>query len=249
MQSLARSRPTSLALVLCLLVALPGSAQQGVTTFGMQVKPVVPLSFFDPRVDVQDGALRGSLELTGGFSFGMLVRHGFSKLVSLETGINQIRRNYRWELLNDTVALDGGDRIRYVGYEVPVLVLVYVRLGERTWMNTALGGSFDMYPSDAVRGTDDARAVLFRNGWVQAGAVGNIGFEYRTEHSGYIYFGATYHRAFSAMALAELTYFDRNGAGTSVSTRLSGSYLTLDLRYYFHEDPQRRAERRQRRTK
>ncbi|MBK8949512.1 MAG: hypothetical protein IPM68_11815, partial [Flavobacteriales bacterium] len=169
-----------LLLFLFLFLQLRAEAQQGVTTFGMQVKPVVPLSFFDPRVELQYGALSGSVELTGGFGFGMQVRHGFTRMLSLETGIHQIRRNYRWELLNDTVDIAGSGRIRYVGYEVPVLLLVYIRLGERTWMNTALGASLDMYPSDAINNTDDARAYLFRRNWLQVGAVGNIGFEYRT---------------------------------------------------------------------
>ncbi|MBK6628935.1 MAG: hypothetical protein IPG35_15310 [Flavobacteriales bacterium] len=238
-----------LLLFLFLFLQLRAEAQQGVTTFGMQVKPVVPLSFFDPRVEVQDGALSGSVELTGGFGFGMQVRHGFTRMLSLETGIHQIRRSYRWELLNDTVDIAGSGRIRYVGYEVPVLLLVYIRLGQRTWMNTALGASLDMYPSDAINNTDDARAYLFRRNWLQVGAVGNIGFEYRTERSGYFYFGATYHRAFDDMAVAELTYFDANSVGRALLTGLSGSYLTVDLRYFFHEDPQRRAERRQRRGK
>ncbi len=238
-------------LPLLLFLALPGAltAQQGVTTLGLQVKPVVPLSFFDPRVEMQGGALRGSVELTGGFGFGMQVRHGFTRMLSLETGIHQVRRNYRWELLNDTVALDGSGRIRYVGYEVPVLLLVYIRLGERTWMNTALGASLDMYPSDAVTNTEDARAYLFRHDWLQLGAVGNIGFEFRTERSGYFYIGTTYHRAFDDMAMAELAYFDANSVGHAVVTGLSGSYLTMDLRYFFHEDPQRRAERRKRKGK
>ncbi|MBK8338937.1 MAG: hypothetical protein IPK99_02495 [Flavobacteriales bacterium] len=209
------------------------------TTFGIQVKPVIPLEFFDPRVDFKAGALNGHLELTGGFAFGMLVRTGFTKILSMEVGINQTRRNYNFGLVNDTASFEASDRIRYVGYEVPLLLLAYIRLTERLWMNTALGPSLDLYPSDALRELLDARAYLTRKGWLQGAAVGNLGFELRTQKAGYFYLGATYHRAFGAMARANLTYYSPIGVPTTIATDLSGSYLTVDFRYFFHEDPDR----------
>ncbi|MBP6697540.1 MAG: hypothetical protein KA175_07970 [Flavobacteriales bacterium] len=218
---------------------MPLRAQLGVTTFGIQVKPVIPLEFFDPRVEFQEGALKGSAELTGGFAFGMLMRFGFTKFLSMEVGINQVRRNYAFSLMNDTAGFEANDRIRYVGYEIPVLLLAYVRLTETLWMNGALGPSVDFYPSDAVREVLDARAYVTRQEWAQLGAVGNIGMELRTRKAGYFYFGATYHRAFGAMARANLTYYSPTGVPTTIADDLSGSYLTVDLRYFFHEDPDR----------
>lgn len=224
-----------------LVLALSGvHAQLGVTTFGVQVKPVFPLDFFDPVTPVGEEPLYGTLELTGGFSFGMLVRAGITKSISLEVGINQIRRAYDWTLTNDTVGFTGGDRIRWTGYEIPLTGLVYIRLGERTWMNNAIGFSLDMYPSDAVRDVDDARAYLFRSDWAQAGVVANLGVEYRTLKSGYLYFGATYHRPFGNMAVAELTWYTGDLFPHRVRADLNGSYLTLDLRYFFHEKPDKR---------
>lgn len=220
------------------------AAQRGVTTFGMQVKPVIPLSYFDPITLLEEGALKGRMELTGGYAFGMSVRTGMTRTLSFETGINQIRRHYRFELANDTTAFSDGDRIRFVGYEIPLLLLVYIRLGEYTWMNAAMGPSIDMYPSDAIRGLLDMRAYVARQGWISPGAVANLGFEYRTERSGIIYLGATYHRAFGDMAQVELTWFDPNGRPFAVRRPLAGSYLTVDLRYYFHEDPEKRRSRR-----
>ncbi|MCB9170835.1 MAG: hypothetical protein H6597_04035 [Flavobacteriales bacterium] len=214
-------------------------AQSGVTTFGVQVKPVVPLSFFDPQVDLVGGALKGRVTLTGGFAFGMLVRTGLSRTISLETGISQIRRNYDWELWNDTAGSHAADKIRYIGYEIPVNMLVYIRLGQRTYMNTALGASIDMYPSDAVREVDLDRAFWYRNGWVQAGLAGNLGVEYRFDKAGTVYLGATYHRAFGDMAIAQLTYFTDQLVPYSIQKGISGSYLTVDLRYFFPEDRDR----------
>ncbi|MCB0795132.1 MAG: hypothetical protein KDB88_10375 [Flavobacteriales bacterium] len=211
----------------------------------MHAKPVIPFDFFDPLVEFGTGALNGTMELTGGFGFGMLVRHGISNTFSFETGISQIRRGYAWQLVNDTNGFAADDRIRYIGYEIPVTGLVFVRLGERSYMNASLGASLDMYPSDAVREVVDARAFMSRSGWAQFGLNGNLGFEYRTERSGIIYLGATYHRAFGDMAQATLTWFSpRTGLPSNISTPLAGSYLTLDLRYLFHEDPNRERVRK-----
>ncbi|HMN04097.1 MAG TPA: hypothetical protein PKD45_00045 [Flavobacteriales bacterium] len=225
------------------LVALLGPgwlhAQQGVTTFGLQVKPVIPFGFFENKGALQQEHLSATLDLNGGMAFGMLVRHGITKAISLEVGIDQINRRYDFTMANDTNGYSGSGRLRYVGYEVPVVCLVYVRLGENTWMNNALGASVDFYPSDAHRELDYAQAYLFRRNWAQVGVLGNIGVEYRTEKSGYFYLGATYHRPFGDMAQADATWLDRYAGYKPyrMITRLSGSYLTVDLRYFFHEDP------------
>ena len=127
--------------------------------------------------------------------------------------------------------------------------LVYIRLGEHTWMNTALGVSMDFYPSDVQGLLEEGDIYVFRRNWAQAGVLGNIGVEYRTPKSGTFYLGATYHRPFNDMAQADLTwtYFGPPAVRrTTVRTNLSGSYLTVDLRYYFHEDPDRNRLRKQR---
>lgn len=230
-----------LLLLPLLLPAIGVFAQQGVTTFGIQVKPVIPLEFFDPLTTVERENLQGTIELTGGFAFGMNIRVGITKAVSIETGIGQITRRYNFSLRNDTSGFFGQDQVRYVGYEIPLTGLVYIRLGERTWMNSALGVALDMYPSDAQRDLENGRIYMFRNNWVQAGVLGNMGVEYRTEKTGIIYLGATYHQPFNDMVTADLTYASsaNNFFPYVMRTALDGGYLTLDLRYYFHEDPQR----------
>jgi len=215
--------------------------QQGVTTFGMQVKPVFPLSYFDPVLELERPSLRGTVALNGGLAFGMSVRVGLTKTISLETGIGQITRRYSFTLVNDTNGYSDGSELKYVGYEIPVSALAYVRLGEKTYMNVALGFSADFYPSDVQRDVQDGRIYIFRNNWAQLGVLGNLGVEYRTYKSGIFYLGSTFHRPFNAMASADLTYYDRAQGFFPYPIRgtLNGSYLTLDMRYYFHEDPER----------
>lgn len=227
--------------ILLMCIAQLGHAQQGVTTFGVQAKPVFPLSYFDPSISLEREHLRGTVTLDGGFAFGMNVRVGLTRMLSLETGLGQIQRRYSFSIANDTSGYAEGSEVRYVGYELPLVLLVYLRLGERSYMNTALGFSADFYPSDAQRDVQEGRIYVYRNRWVQAGVLGNIGVEYRTEKSGILYLGTTFHRPFNAMATADLTYYDipRSFFPHVMRGALSGAYLTMDFRYYFHEDPER----------
>ena len=237
-----RTGPIVLTLSLIHAFSLSLSAQERVTTFGIQVKPVFPLGFFKPLTTFEQGALNGTVELTGGIAFGGLVRAGLTKSISLEVGINQIQRQYDWSVTNDTSTIAGSGSVRWVGYEIPVMALVYVRLGERSWMNNAIGFSADMYPSDVVQTFEESRTYWYRNSWVQAGVIANLGFEYRTLKSGYFYLGATYHRPFGDMAIAEHTW-RANAIDTSLKQGIVGTYLTLDVRYFFYEAPDKQRRR------
>lgn len=227
-------------------VFTPVQAQVGVTTFGLQVKPVIPFRFFEPVTTLQREHLSSTLKLNGGMALGMLVRTGISKSISLEVGLDQITRRYDFSIANDTNNYQDSGELRFVGYEMPVVCLVYIRLGQRTWMNNALGVSLDFYPGDAKKELEFAQAYYFRRNWAQAGVLGNIGVEYRTEKSGYFYIGATFHRPFGDMAQANVTWLDkyRSYQPYRMITGLSGSYLTVDLRYFFHEDPDKARVRR-----
>lgn len=222
-------------------------AQPGVTTFGVQVKPVFPFSYFDPSIELSRPNLSGTVELTGGLAFGMSVRVGLTKAISLETGLGQIKRSYGFHLRNDTSGYAEGSNFQYIGYELPVTALVFIRLGEQTFMNAALGFSADFYPSDIQRDIEEGRIYVFRNNWVQVGVIGNMGVEYRTYKSGTFYIGATFHRPFGPMATAQLSYYDVDRSFLEYPMRglLNGSYLTGDIRYYFHEDPEFRKKRKE----
>ena len=61
--------------------------QQGVTTIGLQVKPIIPINYFGAGpIDliVTDTAnINVSSKL--GYSFGMVIRQGITKSISIET--------------------------------------------------------------------------------------------------------------------------------------------------------------------
>ena len=244
--------PSRLLAIISLVSSLVTHGQRGVTTLGIQVKPVLALEYFDPSATAELEHVRYSLDLQGGLAFGMNVRVGLTNTISLETGLGQIQRRYSFSVQNDTSGYAETGRVRYVGYELPVMGLVFIRLGENTWMNAALGASMDFYPSDAEGYLAEGQVRIFRRNWAQASLIGNLGVEYRTYKSGTFYLGATYHRPFSDMAVADMTWRYPGPPAISthtVRTALNGSYVTVDLRYYFHEDPVRRGQRTQERKK
>lgn len=246
LRAMPRTHPLLITAVALFLQQL-AIAQRGVTTLGLRVKPVVPFTYFDKDVEVKTEHARYAMSLEGGFAFGMNVRVGVTNMISFETGLGQIQRRFSYTVENDTAAYAESASIRYTGYELPVMGLVFIRLGEKTWMNTALGASLDFYPSDVEGYLENGSIYMFRRRWAQGSVIGNLGFEYRSDKSGIFYLGATYHRPFNDLALADLTYtYFGPPTRKDFTERLSvaGSYLTVDLRYYFHEDPDRRRLRK-----
>ncbi|NNM16585.1 MAG: hypothetical protein HKO56_08005, partial [Bacteroidia bacterium] len=75
-----------------------------------------------------------------------------------------------------------------------------------------------------------------RNHIVNSGVHSNLGWEYRTDKSGWIYLGASYHRPFDHIYLSQVAY-DDGIEDTIASTTLDGSYFTVDLRYFFDAEP------------
>lgn len=233
----------SITFVIC------GYSQKDVTTFGVQLKPIVPMSIigFDEET-IKDNNVDFNLSARNGYSFGMVARRGFTKMLSVEGGINITKRNF------DLVILDGDNQntsqFAFTTYDIPLLALLYVQLGENMYMNTAFGVSIDFLPTDWKSSDEYFRHVSLREGWLIPSMLANVGFEYRTYKSGYFYIGASYHRPVKDFTQTDVGYY-RNGNSFDLykydafaSFNLDGSYLTLDFRYFFHEDPERKTKRK-----
>lgn len=223
-------------------------AQKDVVTFGMQLRPLIPNSFVDfgPVTKEAEG-LEATWNPKLSLNFGMIIRYGFTDNFSFETGINWVRRNYLVTMKEESEVVQADMRFGLIGYEIPIQGLYYVRLGEELWMNASGGISLDMYPSSTYSTTSVQRDAVFfdfeqwtaRNAWVQLAVQANYGFEWRTKDNGYYYIGATYHQPFNDMAITEAQVSWEQEIKDVFGT-LSGNYFTVDLRYFFHEDPERR---------
>jgi hypothetical protein len=229
--------------ILCLLIVEQGAAQERVTTFGLQLKPIVPIQMFDAgKQEITQNNIQFINDPKLGMSFGMVIRMGFTKSLSLETGINYLRRNYDLTINDMDSSYSSNSSFRLVNYEIPVLGLVYVQLNRNMFMNVAGGVSFDLYPTPLFTYGDNFTNAVNRSYWVQPSLLANVGWEYRTESSGYWYVGASLHRPFKKI-MTEFVNYNGFGRNEEVSFDLTGNYLTIDLRYFFHEEKQKKRKK------
>ncbi len=220
-------------------------SQEKVSTFGIQLKPIIPIEFFD--AGKQESTLNNvqyTVDPKFGLSFGMVIRKGFTKSLSLETGINFLKRNYDMTIDDSDSSFTGASNFSIVNYEIPILGLVYVQLNRNMFMNVAGGASFDIYPTPLFVSDYYFSNAVNRNNWLQPSLLANVGWEYRTEKSGYIYFGASLHRSFSKIMKEFITYKGENeNRNEEAIFDLSGNYLTIDIRYFFHEEKQKKKKK------
>jgi len=217
-------------------------AQKNIVTVGIQYKPIFSLDLLNTGAkSVTANGVNFSVELTSGFCGGIVVRRGITDTYSLESGINYVKRVYTLGMTEGNFS--GTSKFTIVGYEIPISGLVYIHLSDKVYMNASLGISVDMFASDIYTydfyfQNSSHRAYVFN-----PGVIANLGWEYRTETSGYFYIGASYHNPFSAIYNSKILY-DNNSKYQVITLPLSGTYLSLDLRYFFHEDPLKKQKKK-----
>lgn len=214
-------------------------AQENTITAGFQFKPIFSSKFFNTGPETREvNGLTFTLKPRGGFSAGMVLRRGITQTVSLETGINYVKRNYSLSI-TDTMPEAKGE-FSMVSYDIPLLALVFIRLSDNIFMDVGMGVSVDFFPSDLKTKSDHYEHYSAREEWVIPAILANLGWEYRTEKSGYIYLGASFHRPFGSIYGSFIGYPDLNATNpnkTEPPISISGNFLTADVRYFFHSDP------------
>lgn len=218
-------------------------AQKGLSTMGIQLKPMVPSQFFGTGpVRQLSNHTDALLENQLGWNTGVVIRRGLNNMWSLETGISMVQRNYKVSFESLRFGFSESMTYRLVGYEIPIQALIYVQLGKQWFMNGSGGMALNFYPSNLEKfGSTvvdttfiDYHVKTYRNNWMMPSVLANLGFEYRTAKSGFFYLGASYHRPLSEIALSNLRV-ESNGSGDDTPFYLNGTYLTLDLRYFLPE--------------
>jgi hypothetical protein len=230
-------------IIILLVFNLKLLSQERVTTFGIQLKPIIPVQFFNAgKLEVSKNNIQYTNQPKTGLSFGMVIRKGFTKSLSLETGLNFLKRNYDLTINDPDFSFSNTVDFSIVNYEIPVLCLVYVRLGRKMFMNVAGGASIDIYPTPLFTADDYYTNAVNRTNWLQPSLLANIGWEYRTEKSGYIYLGMSLHRPFQKIMTEFVNYngFDRK---EEITFDLTGNYLTIDIRYFFHEEKEKKKKK------
>ncbi|HLG36159.1 MAG TPA: hypothetical protein VI757_14875 [Bacteroidia bacterium] len=219
-------------------------SQKNIVTVGIQYKPILALDALNTGTEsVAANGVTFTVGLDRGFCGGIVVRRGITDTYSLESGINYVNRVYFLKISDENFS--GDSEFRIIGYEIPFSGLVYIKLSEILFMNASLGLSVNMFASDIY--TEDS---YFRNSSHRAyvfnpGIIGNLGWEYRTETAGYFYLGASYHNPFSAIFNSQLGYYENNLLKEKVTMPISGTYISLDLRYFFHEEPLKKQKKKE----
>lgn len=226
------------------------------TTFGIQIKPIIPVATFVDgpfeftdayKANGLDSIYSGNFSSKAGYSFGMVIRKGITKMITFETGINYVRRNYKVEMSKQigTVIEKEESEFGFVSYSIPVQGLVFIKLSEKLFMNASTGLSLDGYASGVLSYGPEFKLEQLSWPWSRIGAsyLANLGFELRTKESGYFYVGASYKAPFGTMASSR-SEWRNTGINYVHHYYLGGQYLTLDLRYFFHEDPETRKKKK-----
>lgn len=229
-------------------------------TAGPEVNLVIPTDFGTKNDGFfNDTMVRFSPNIS--FRFGMNIRFDFSRIISLQSGLYFINRSYTITGGVTNTSRNGFESImfessplRYTGFEVPLMALFYVQLSDRWFMNNSVGFSFDFFPSSVRKRVEvdlnDYYAIVGgRNSWFRPSIKAAVGFEYRSEKSGYFYFGGQFHRPL--LALFEAQTQRQNGEGQSkwyeiinengvdktyfryTEQSITGTYFAVDVKYFF----------------
>lgn len=229
-----------------LFIAIPllSFSQESKTLFGFQFKPIIVSDIGDAgpfQVFHEDFTL--DVKPTTGFAYGMLIRTDITENISLETGINQVQRKFDYHFEDPTFDVVRDVSYTMVNYELPVKGLMYIQLGQNTYMDGALGFALDLYASDVSSGTQDFRQETYRGQWAKVALEANIGVEYRTDRSGYFYFGSSFHNPFGEVARTLIRY-EQVGKSHLFDFGLKTAYLTFDVRYFFPEKIESRSSKK-----
>ncbi len=244
-QSNGRIPQHNLLTFLVLFWSIAAVAQSKTTSVGLAYRPIFPLNFIGTGEETQIvDDVNFTTGLQHGFSGGMIIRRGFTDQLALEVGINYVKRNYTLSITDSSTIIE--DQFRIIGYEIPVSILALIQLGEAVYMNASLGAGLDAAASSVRTAGAEFEQIAIKKHTVNPALNANVGWEYRTPSSGSIYLGATYHRPIAEIYSNSVLY-RKNGNDVIARNQLSGSYLTVDLRYYFaaEKDPKKKKKTRE----
>jgi hypothetical protein len=234
-------KPSFFTLFLVLVFATFAQAQKfekGETIFGIELEGIIPTSLLGAGpLELGNDTIDVTVKSPSGYSFGMIIRHNFTKMFTLETGIHLVQRSYPVSIANTENAFQGKSSIGLQSYEIPIQWLLYIRLGEQFYMNTILGISLDFYPSDVTAAEYSYSYYIQRDSWIKSSLLASVGFEYRTKESGYFYLGASLKSPFGNIGRFYLTYFydDLISEDVTFSDEMNGSYFSVEFRYFFNK--------------
>lgn len=216
-----------------------GQIEKGETIFGIQVKGIIPASILNAgEQKVSNDSISFTQSSASGISVGGVLRHNFTKMFTIETGIHYVSRRYSFNFKQNIQQIDDNSNINLISYEVPVQWLLYIRLGDQFYMNAIFGVSVDFYPSDVVNIRENYGYIMVRKSWINLALLASVGFEYRTKDAGYFYIGGSLHYPLSDIGTLRVSYFpdpSNTSLFVNLDQKVNGTYLSVDVRYFFEK--------------
>ena len=211
--------------------------------FGLQVRPVFPTRFIGnpelkiEQTDPESVYITTTLSQKIGYSFGATVRAGLTKLIALETGINFTQRNFDIEMAVPDSSISGTNDLSFISYDIPINALFYIRLADKWYMNASLGVAINFAPTHVGVQTNPVGIHYFTHTGILQNKVGfdlnaNVGFEFRTEKSGFFYLGGSGRVPFAPI-FTLATNYRFQGYNSSIYGDVDGSFLSIDFKYFF----------------
>ncbi len=206
--------------------------------FGFQIRPVFPTQFIgDPELSLQGEGFETTLSQKMGFGFGGTVRAGLTELIAFETGINYTQRNFDLTMAYPDSASYATDTLTFIEYDIPLNILMYIKMSEQWYANASLGFLLTFKPTDIGAFNQPGGQHYYKHTGLTRSKLGfdvnaNIGFELRTKKSGFFYLGGSGRVPLSPLfdLVADYIY---EGNTTRLVGEVDGSFLSIDFKYFF----------------
>ena len=218
--------------ILILGTSINTLSQEKGFTGGFQVKTMLGNGVFsnDPIQNPSD-SLNITINQSFGYVFGMTFRKQFNKTLAVESGLRFVQRNYSTSIDSTYSDYQGKIDYRIIGYEIPLKAMIRLRASEKSYFSVSLGVQMDLYPSDVYSTDNQWQIQVVRKSWLQGSMLANLGWEISPSDVGTFYTGFSFNQPFTDPLGQNTGPYSSKFAVNN--TRLSGTYFSLDLRYYF----------------
>jgi hypothetical protein len=213
-------------------------AQESKTTFGIQFKPLTEGGFIgSSQLNIKNEIFRSDFNQKQGRSFGAIIRFPVWKNLYLETGLAQIKRNYTVNYTTLDSNFIASKDLSFTSHDIPLNALIFVKIANQFYLNTALGISVIHNPSNVASQIKYGDHVLFkaegrkRSNFALEFNV-NAGVEYRNTKYGSFYIGANGRIPLKPIFDVATMYQNINSKEILYGS-LSGTYVALDFRFFF----------------
>ncbi|MCB0737924.1 MAG: hypothetical protein KDC92_10455 [Bacteroidetes bacterium] len=172
------------------------------------------------------------------FSYNSAYSQGFGGFItfspyqtfSFSTGITTIRRNY--QVFMDADSFDFERKLRVNSFQVPLLGVVNVQLGNNLWISGRGGFVLEFFPNNQLIEDERFLTVTQPRYWAIPTLRGGARLEYTTPKNGAFFIGASYTRSLTYLVRMYMDYSLANRTITE-NFKLEGHYFSLDVGYVF----------------